>query len=154
LCQALLLACPDRLLDNLEEFVKMKEEVAILRSEQTPLEKFLSLINHPEKVPVLIARQVSNNPELFKEEAFWESCFETETVFFWNILTYFGLPREALEPFCDGIRANRNAIYKVDDESPLVMAKSTLKSVIATAEIDYPYFDFKGKKLSFLYDDI
>lgn len=155
LCQALLLACPDRLLHNFEEFMKSKEGFAILRSEQTPHEKFLSLINPPTKVnPVLIARLVRNNPELFKEEAFWESCFATETVLFWNILTYFGLPREALEPFCDGIRANRNAIFKVDDEPPLVMAKSTLKGVIATAEIDYPYFDFKGKKLGFLYQDI
>jgi len=155
LCQALLLASPDRLLDNLEEFAKMKDEVAILRSEQTPHEKFLSLISHPAKVhPVLIARLLSHNPELFKEESFWESCFKTEAVLFWNILTYFGLPREALEPFCEGIRANRHTILKIDDESPLVMAKSTLNGVIATAEIDYPYFDFIGEKLGFLYDDI
>ncbi|MGD0665275.1 MAG: hypothetical protein ABSA17_06050 [Rhabdochlamydiaceae bacterium] len=153
LCQALLLASPDRLLDNLEEFAKMKDEVAILRSEQTPHEKFLSLINHKVN-PVLMARLLSHNPELFKEESFWESCFKTEAALFWNILTYFGLPREALEPFCEGIRANRHTILKIDDESPLVMAKSTLNAVIATAEIDYPYFDFIGEKLGFLYDDI
>ncbi len=34
------------------------------------------------------------------------------------------------------------------------MVKSILNGVIATAEIDYPYFDFKGEKLGFLYDDI
>lgn len=76
LCQALLLACPDRLLHNFEEFMKSKEGFAILRSEQTPHEKFLSLINPPTKVnPVLIARLVRNNPELFKEEAFWGELF-------------------------------------------------------------------------------
>jgi hypothetical protein len=152
---ALLLAWPDQLLHNLQEIEDLKQGVAILNSEQSRHEKFLYLIDHPTRENlVLMARLVRNNPEFFKEEAFWEKSFAKRATLFWNLLQNFGLPREALEPFCEGIRANRHTILKIDDESSLPMVKSTLNGVIATAEIDYPYFDFKGEKLGFLYDDI
>jgi hypothetical protein len=142
---ALLLAWPDRLLHNLEQFEDLKEGVAILRSTSTPLEKLTSLMKKPTVANcVLMARLMCNKPELFKEKAFWKTCSSTEAEMLWWKLVTFGLPGEALEPFCVGIKEN-----KADNDEVLRLSRG----VIQRATQDFPNFIPEKNLLAPLYPD-
>ena len=142
---ALMIAWPDRLLHNLGALQSMKEGVAILLSGTSPLEKLTALIKNPTIANcVLMARLVSNKPELFKEKAFWETCSLTDTKTLWYILAMFSLPGEALEPFCAGIKEN-----KADNNEVLKLSWG----VIQRAKQDFPNFIPEKNLLAPLYPD-
>jgi hypothetical protein len=134
LCNALLLAWPDHFLHNLEEFVDLKEGVAILTSDSTSAKKFDDLNNLTQKNWVLLARLMRNNPELFKDRLFWKISSTTNAKAFWTILEQFGLPFEALEPFCAGIKEHKADLINITQLSWEVMER---------AFRDYPYFVYE-----------
>ncbi len=134
LCNALLLAWPDHLLHNIEEFVDLKEGVAILSSDSTAAKKFDDLNNLTQKNWVFLARLMRNNPELFKGNLFWSISSTTNAKAFWTILEQFGLPWEALEPFCAGIKEHKTAIIAIPQLSWKVMQRALR---------GYPYFVYE-----------
>ena len=134
LCNALLLAWPGHLLHNLEEFDDLKEGVAILSSDSTAAKKFDSLCSLTQKNWVLLARLMRNNPELFKDRLFWRISSGLNAQAFWTILEQFGLPWEALEPFCAGIKEHKTDLIDITRLSWGVMQRAIK---------DYPYFVYE-----------
>ncbi len=143
---AFLLAWPDHLLHNFEEFDDLKEGVAILRSACTPLEKLSSLVNQQTEAKyVLMVRLVRNKPELFKEKAFWKTCTSAANAKpFWTVLEQFGLPWEALESFCTGIKEN-----KAGNDEVLLCSWGVMQRV----RQDFPYFFPETNLFAPLYPD-
>lgn len=76
-----LLAWPDRLLHNFEEFDDLKEEVAIVRSSNTSLEKLTSLKQQQTEAKyVWMVRVVRNRSELFQTKRILEDVHRCKTV--------------------------------------------------------------------------
>lgn len=136
---AVLLAWPDFMLHNLSEIEDLREGVAILQEEIPPNDKFAKFLllfgrdNCTRANYVLMARLLRNHPEIFKTHTFWISCFVTKAQFLWDPLDQFGLPYEALQPFCEGVRSHLNIITN----------RTIVKDILMTARRDYPYFDFE-----------
>jgi len=121
----------------------LTKAVTILLDKTTTTEKFQNLFelidcdDPNEANDVLMARLVRNNPDIFTTRLFWGLCFIKRAEFFWDQLIHFGLPMQALEPFCSGItkqinNADRGRLY------PML-------EVITTSKKSYPWFDFKSK---------
>ncbi|MGD0664759.1 MAG: hypothetical protein ABSA17_03390, partial [Rhabdochlamydiaceae bacterium] len=85
--------------------------------------------------PSFIIRDMRDHPENLRNPEY----LKTFSPYVWQLLIRFGLPEEALEPFCAGITELHNNHFAVVE--PFTTMIPTLRRIRS----DYPHFDYRSK---------